>query len=95
MQFAHQQPKPQVGPPSKRIHRQRHTHQQQIGGAVDNMLASIIAYQKRSGPLQLNKSGNLPHHYRTPSMARSGRKHVISWTDAPDDLYYRCTMLSK
>jgi len=62
-----------------------------------------------SGPLQLTASGSgvkssalaghqqmqQNNHYRTPSMARTGRKHVISWTDAPDDLYYRCTALSR
>lgn len=84
-------------------------------GAVDGMLASIVAQQQQreslatSSPLQLTSSGsgvksNVLHgshqmqqnnHYRTPSMARTGRKHVISWTDAPDDLYYRCTELSR
>lgn len=89
-----------MGPPSKRIHKQQ---QQPQGGnaisgvAVDNMLATLVAHQQhRIGPVQLNKSGNQPQqNYRTPSMARTGRKHVISWTDAPDDLYYRCTTLSK
>lgn len=90
------------------------------GGAVDGMLASLVAQQQQrsalvsGSPLQLTTSGNSGkssgsvghqqvaqpqqhqhNHYRTPSMARTGRKHVISWTDAPDDLYYRCTALSR
>jgi len=95
---------------------------QGAGGAVDGMLASIVAHQQQQqqqqqrggstasgGPLQLTANGSKSgssaghqqvqqqqhNHYRTPSMARTGRKHVISWTDAPDDLYYRCTSLSR
>ncbi|XP_050530218.1 metastasis-associated protein MTA1 [Daktulosphaira vitifoliae] len=37
----------------------------------------------------------LPTIGRTPSMQRTGRKHVISWTDAPDDLYYLSNSYSK
>lgn len=80
-----------------------------VDGMLASLVAHQQQQQKRSGAtpsggnsLQLTGSGKSSRHqqaqhshYRTPSMARTGRKHVISWTDAPDDLYYRCTTLSK
>lgn len=32
---------------------------------------------------------------RVATMSRTGRKQVISWMDAPDDVYFKSTVITK
>lgn len=69
---------PQVGPPSKRVHRE-----QTFTPAVQPPVAELAP------PCPVNLlNGN---RNRMGMVARTGRKQVMSWMDAPDDLYFRST----
>ncbi|XP_065223785.1 metastasis-associated protein MTA3 isoform X2 [Planococcus citri] len=74
---------PQVGPPSKRVHRE-----QTFTPAVQPPVAAELAPPCPVNLLNGNRS-------RMGLVARTGRKQVMSWMDAPDDLYFRSTTGTK
>lgn len=74
---------PQVGPPSKRVHRDPVVAPPQT--------PAVIAEPAVPSPVNL-LNGN---RNRMGLVARTGRKHVVSWMDAPDDLYFKSTVATK
>ncbi len=72
---------PQPGPPSKRVHRD------------PALLPVQPPAPEPTAVLPMNLlNGN---RNRMGLIARTGRKQVMSWMDAPDDLYFRSTVATK
>ncbi|XKL66527.1 hypothetical protein PGB90_009947 [Kerria lacca] len=72
---------PQVGPPSKRVHRD------------PTFIPAQPSAADPAPPCPVNLlNGN---RNRMGLLTRTGRKQVMSWMDAPDDLYFRSTVATK
>lgn len=72
---------PQVGPPSKRVHRE------------PVFVPAKTPVVEPTPPLPVSLlNGN---RNRMGLVTRTGRKQVMSWMDAPDDLYFRSTVATK
>lgn len=76
------------GPPAKRIHHPQQLQSKQHG--MDNM--PIV-------PMSTSLNGRSVHSHNYPHGApisrSNARKQVISWMDAPDDVYFRATEQTK
>ena len=86
---------PQIGPPSKRQHREPTFIAAQPPSIPASVTVAPVAppVAEPVGPVVptlLNGNRN-----RVGLMARTGRKQVMSWMDAPDDLYFRSTVATK
>uniref|UniRef100_A0A8D8ZSH4 Metastasis-associated protein MTA1 n=1 Tax=Cacopsylla melanoneura TaxID=428564 RepID=A0A8D8ZSH4_9HEMI len=90
---------PHQGPPTKRIHKEAppispmdvdHATVPIPPGVIPPPVMNLL----NGGPGAGVRVPVTPKRI-TPLSARTGRKQVISWMDAPDDLYFRSTDLSK